>query len=272
MARLNGRLLAHPTDRPRGSTGAIEKACRKARSASPWRNSRSKLPDQRRVVEHPPVASSRPGTSRPSRPGRPGLAGLRPVPRRPDAAPPGRADPRRPRVRPPGRAPLGPSTLHVRIRGRRRSFSHSWYSSSGGGSGHSRETSRIRSASGRGSGIGRHSPTGPRRRPSATPTGSTAASRSNRKHPPVRQEDQAAVAHQPGRLVVQEGGDEVGVDWDEQVGAQAGGSPQAQSSRRRRARPDTLPASGGPGELEQEAAGDVVDAARRVESQPDRRP
>ncbi len=76
-------------------------------------------------------------------------------------------------------------------------------------------------------------------------------------HRPARQQDQTAVAYQAGRLVIQQRGDQLGVDRDEQVGRQLA-EPRGTRHRPRSRRP----------ELQQEPPGDVVDAARGVEPQP----
>ena len=72
----------------------------------------------------------------------------------------------------------------------------------------------------------------------------------------ARQEDQPPVAHQAGRLIVQEGRDELGVDGQVEIRGQRAEAGRARDRLGQR-----------PLELEQEAPGDVVDPARRVEAQ-----
>ncbi len=211
-----------------------------------------------------PSGSSRRATARPSRPGRPGSRSASPSPWRPGVRPP--AWPVSPPSEPaaPRRRLLRPGPASPRWRG-----SGAARSPGGGGPAPTRGRgppaaaraipARSRRAARRAGGaraIGRQSRRG---RGAVTSKASIpmGALRSNRRTDAARQEDQAAVAHQAGRLVIQQRGDQLGVDGHEQVRGQLAESGGARHRLRRR-----------PFELEQESAGDVVDPARRVEPEP----
>ena len=89
----------------------------------------------------------------------------------------------------------------------------------GGTSGTSRPISTTRSASRRGSGKGRQARRGRGRTLTSRPR-SIVASAIEPEDATARQEDQPPVAHQAGRLVVQQGRDELGVDGQVEVAGQ----------------------------------------------------